>query len=143
MKKVRAYVEIGKDGTYGVYLDLGDNTLNYGIHGDGETVRGAVRDFLDSYREIKEFYSDSGTPFVEAEFEFHYDIPSFLSYYGDILSLAGLGRLTGINQGQLSHYVTGRSRPTKKTAEKIQAKLREFGRELSDVEFVEVRRSID
>lgn len=39
MKKVKAFIERGNDGTYGVYIDLLDKTLNYGIHGDGKTAK--------------------------------------------------------------------------------------------------------
>ncbi|WP_230590064.1 helix-turn-helix domain-containing protein [Bacteroides fragilis] len=44
--------------------------------------------------------------------------------------------MTGVAQGQLSHYVTGRRRPSKKTIEKIQNALQNFGKELSHVNFV-------
>ena len=30
MNKVKAFIEQGNDGTYGVYVDLEDNTLNCG-----------------------------------------------------------------------------------------------------------------
>lgn len=45
-------------------------------------------------------------------------------------------RLTGVNQGQLSHYVTGRRKPSKRTIEKIESKLHEFEKELYQVEFI-------
>jgi len=38
MKKVKAFIERGSDGIYGIYVDLADKTLNYGIHGNGATV---------------------------------------------------------------------------------------------------------
>jgi len=136
MKKVKAFIEIGNDKTYGVYVDLDDNTLNYGIHGDGSTVREAVDDFLNSYQEMKEYYKEINKKFIEAEFDFHYDVASFLAYYGNIITLAGLERLTGVNRGQLSHYVTGRNKPTKKTTEKIQVALHKFGKELNQITFV-------
>lgn len=136
MKKVKAFIERGNDGTYGVYVDLEDNTLNYGIHGDGKTVAEAIEDFKSSYDEMKSFYAEEGKKFVEAEFVFLYDVASFLGYYGKILSLAGLERLTGVNQGQLSHYVTGHRKPSKRTIEKIENKLHEFGKELNQIEFV-------
>lgn len=136
MKKVKAFIERGNDGTYGVYIDLDDNRLNYGIHGDGKTAKEAMDNFKASYAEMKQFYEEQSKDFVEAEFEYQYDVSSFLSYYGKILSLAGLERLTGINQGQLSHYVTGRRKPGKKTTEKIEKKLHEFGEELQQVSFM-------
>lgn len=132
--KVTAFIERGKDGTYGVYIDLEDNTLNYGIHGDGATVKEAIDSFNTSYNDMKANYKKRNLNFVEAEFEFKYDVASFLQYYSKILSLAGLERLTGVNQGQLSHYVTGHRKPSKKTAEKIQTKLHAFGEELTHLE---------
>lgn len=136
MKKVKAFIERGNDGTYGVYVDLEDKTLNYGIHGSGKTANEALDDFKASYTEMKAFYKEAGKKFVEAEFSYHYDMASFLSYYGKILSLAGLERLTGVNQGQLSHYVTGHRKPSKKTAEKIEKKLHQFADDIRQVEFV-------
>jgi len=74
MNKVKAFIERGNDGTYGVYVDLDDYTLNYGIHGEGNTVNEAIEDFNIGYSEMKEIYGKEGMNFVEAEFEFHYDI---------------------------------------------------------------------
>lgn len=73
---------------------------------------------------------------TEAEFSFSYDFSSFLAYYSKIFSLAGLSRLTGINQGQLSHYLTGRTTPSKKTIMKIQSAIHALSAELSQVNFV-------
>ena len=75
--KIKAFVERGNDGTYGVYVDLKDNSLNYGIIGDGNTVREAIEDFKAGYFEMKDIYEKEGKSFVEAEFEFHYDTASF------------------------------------------------------------------
>ncbi len=132
--KVKAFIERGKDGTYGVYVDLGDNTLNYGVHGDGATAKEAIDDFNASYADVKAFHKKIGKGFVEAEFEFVYDTASFLEYYSQFISLAGLARLTGVNQGQLSHYVTGRRKPSRTTVSKIQSRLHEFGKELTHLE---------
>ena len=58
---------------------------------------------------MKDVYKEQGLDFQEiTSFKFQYDTASFLQYYSKILSLAGLERLTGVNQGQLSHYLTGR-----------------------------------
>ena len=74
MNKGKAFIERGNDGTHGVYVDLDDYTLNYGIHGEGNTVNEAIEDFNTGYSEMKEIYGKEGMNFVEAEFEFHYDI---------------------------------------------------------------------
>lgn len=135
MNRVKAFIERGSDGTYSVYVDLDDNTLNYGIHGNGKTVKEAA-DFNSAYEAMKEFHKQKGKPFVEAEFDFKHDTASFLEYYNKIISLAGLERLTGVNQGLLSHYVNGLKKPNKRTKEKIQVKLHEFADELKHLELV-------
>ena len=68
----------------------------------------------------QEVYAEEGSKFPDVEFDFIYDMASFLNYYAYAFSLAGLARITGVNQGQLSHYVTGRRRPSKSTVEKIE-----------------------
>ena len=126
--KIRAFVERGSDGTYGIYVDWEDNTLNYGVIGEGNSVQEAIADFKAGYLEMKELHKEESKPFVEAEFEFHYDTASFLQYYTEYFSLAGLSRLTGIHQGQLSHYLTGHRKPSQKTVEKIDRSIHEFAK---------------
>lgn len=132
--KVKVFIERGNDGSYGAYIDLEDNRLNYGIIGDGKTASEAIDDFHNSYNEMKELYASENRHFEEAEFEFKYDTASFLAYYSNVLSLAGLGRLTGIAQGQLSHYVTGRRKPSPKTVQKIEKSLHKFAAEIAQVQ---------
>ena len=134
MNKVKAFIERGNDGTYGVYVDLEDNTLNYGIHGDGNTVIEAIEDFKTCYLEMKDVYKEERINFVEAEFEYHYDTASFLNYYTNYFSLAGLSRLTGIHQGQLSHYVNGKRNPSKHTIKKIDNSIQMFAKNLCQVQ---------
>ena len=136
METVKAFIERGNDGAYSVYVDLEDNTLNYGIHGNGNTTKEAIDDFISAYEAMKEFYAQKGKMFVEAKFKYVYDTASFLAYYSNVLSLAGLQRITGVNQGQLSHYVTGRRKPSQKTVQKIEKSLHNFANEISQVHFV-------
>jgi len=136
MNKVKAFVERGNDGTFGVYIDLDDNRLNYGIIGDGNTVTEAIEDFKAGYLEMKELYEKEGKPFIEAEFEFHYDTASFLQYYTNYFSLAGLSRLTGIHQGQLSHYMNGTRNPSKQTIQKIDNSIQVFAKNLCQIQFI-------
>jgi hypothetical protein len=136
MESIKAFIERGNDGTFSVYVDLENKSLNYGIHGNGKTATAAVLDFQSAYKAMKEFHKEKGKHFVEANFRYIYDVPSFLGHYGKILSLAGLERLTGINQGQLSHYVTGHRKPSKTTIAKIEKKLQDFGKELNQVQFI-------
>lgn len=130
--KVNVFIELGNDGTYGAYTG-GKNPLPFGVIGEGSTVAEAKQDFLD----VVEAYKADGEKVPDdVEFVFSYDVPSFLSYYSKRLSLAGLEHITGVAQGQLSHYVTGRRKPSKKTVEKIQSGLNTFGQELSHLHLV-------
>lgn len=82
--------------------------------------------------EMKDLFTERGLKFPDdLEFEFSLDAPSFLA--SSILSLSGLQKVTGVAQGQLSHYVTGHRNPSKKTVAKIQNALHAFGKDLSNV----------
>lgn len=136
METIKAYIERGDNGDYSVYVDLADNILNYGIHGTGKSTKEAIDDFTKSYNEMKKFHQQKGKVFIEAKFNFTYDTASFLAYYSKILSLSGLQRITGINQGQLSHYVTGHRKPSPKTVKKIEESLHAFADEIGNIRFI-------
>lgn len=134
MRKVKAIIERASDGNYSVYMDA-DN-VGYLITGTGTSAEEAIRCFEGGYNDMKGFYAKKGMKFEELEFEYEYDMASFLSYYSKNFSLAGLSRLTGINQGQLSHYMTGRRKPSAVTVKKMQNSIHQFAGELSRVSFV-------
>ena len=131
--RVNVFIEKGGDGSYGAYVDLNDNTLNYGLLGEGATVEETKADFLASYEEMKESFELDGKPFQEAEFNFVMDIPSFLEYYSGIFTKSALERMTGINQTQFTHYASGFRRPSKKTIEKLDTALQRLAEDLKQV----------
>ena len=134
--KVGVIIEKGLDGTYDAYLEE-SHKLSFGLLGHGNTVEETIEDFNGGCDDMKELYNDLGKDFPNnIEFEFRYDVASFLSYYSRKLSLAGLQAITGINQGQLSHYVNGRKKPTMKTIKKIESSIHNFGSELSQIKFI-------
>ena len=96
----------------------------------------AIVDFMSAYEAMKQFYREKGKVFIEAQFNFQYDVASFLQYYSNRFTLAGLQEITGIHQGLLSHYVNGRKNPRKQTVEKIEKSIHRFAEELSQVHFV-------
>lgn len=132
MKQVQAIIERAADGTYSVYMDA---DMDYLITGTGKTAEEAIRCFKDGYEDTKRFYAEEGLAFEQVEFAYKYDMASFLSYFSKAFSLAGLSRITGINQGQLSHYMTGRRTPSAKTVEKIQNSVHAFAKDLESVTF--------
>jgi hypothetical protein len=85
LETIRAFIEREDVGSYGVYVDLDNKTLNYGIHGNGKTAKEAVEDFIAAYVSIKEYHKQKGKKFAEAKFEYVYDTASFLAYYSKVL----------------------------------------------------------
>lgn len=132
MKTVKVFIEMSEYG-YSAYME--ETSLDYGCIGEGRTVGEAVEDFYGGYEEIKKYYKETGKTFEEAHFEFFYDTASFLEYYSRAFSLAGLERITGINQTQLGHYLHGRRKPSRKTIDKIQAGVHNFANNLLAVNF--------
>lgn len=131
---MNAIIERASDGNYSIYTDADD--LGYLITGTGKTVEEALRCFEGGYDDMRRYYAEEGKPFTEVEMVYKYDMASFLSYYTKAFSLAGLSRITGINQGQLSHYVTGRRVPSERTKEKMQRSIHAFADELNAMRFV-------
>jgi len=131
---VTVIIEQNSKGRYSAYID--DDRVKFGVLGEGNTPEETIEDFKIGYEDIRDTYLSEGKSFTDLEFDFKYDTASFLSTYSHILSLAGLSRLTGVNQGLLSHYITGRKKPRQHTISKIKASVNELGRKLSVVDFV-------
>ena len=133
MRTVTAIIETGPDHGLSIYSD--SQAYPYGIVGTGDTITDAKEDFFAAYEEMKACILENGEPFEEAEFIFRYDIPSFLQEFAFAFTLAGLERITGINQKQLGHYVSGYRKPSKKTIRKMEDGLHRFCEQLSMIHF--------
>jgi len=133
--KVQVIIERGADSTFDANMEYISN-VPFGLLGQGNTVSEAIADFYNSYGEIKAMYQAEGSECPMLEFEFKYDMPSFLQYYAYAFTLAGLERITGVNQRQLSHYINGVKKPGEKTVRKIENRIHVFANEISSVNFV-------
>lgn len=133
MRKVKTVIERASDGNYSIYMDADD--MSYLVTGTGKSVDEALKDFEGGYEEMKKYYAETGKEFEDVEFEYYYDAASFLQYYSKFMSLAGLERITGVNQKQLGHYISGYRHPSAKTAKKIEDSVHKFSQELSGVRF--------
>lgn len=69
--KIKAFIEQGSDGSYGIYLD--DNDANILIIGEGNTLAEAKEDFFVCRNEMKAYYEEQGRVFPDLEFVFQYD----------------------------------------------------------------------
>ena len=133
MKTVIAIIETGADHRFSIYSD--DDSLPYGVIGTGDTIPQAKEDFLIAYEEMREDFKETGEEFIEANFVFRYDIPSFLQEFAYAFTLSGLERITGINQKQLGHYVSGYRKPSAKTIRKMEEGIHNFSEQLSRIHF--------
>jgi len=136
MKKVNAIIGRVKTGTYVYSVVMDEPDVPFGINGTGRSVEEAKQDFLAAYDDVRKFMNEKGEEYEELDFIYSYDIPSFLEYFAYALSLAGLERITGINQRQLSHYINGTSKPGRKTIDKFQRRILSFADDLRAVRFV-------
>ena len=128
MKTIKAFIERGKDGSFGVYHN---EDLPVGFFGDGQTKQEAVDDYLNSYKEMIQEVDGKDKEIMESlEFEFVIDIRSYLEYYSQFFTLAGLAKLTKVSASQLSHYLNGYKTPSPKTAKKIEDGLISFANDL-------------
>lgn len=132
--KVTAIIERGQDGRFSVYIE--QKKYPYGIIGTGASVKEAKEDFEVGYKEMKQYVESLGDRFEEAELSFKYDIPSFLQDFAFAFSLAGLERITGVNQKQLGHYISGYRKPSGKTVRKIEEGIHAFSSQLAAVHFL-------
>lgn len=122
--KVRAIIETGKNMDYDIYTD--NDSLDFMLLGQGNTIEEAKADFLKCKEEMKAAFAAEGNTFDfdTLDFEYVFDTISFLKY--SPFTLTGLSKATGINSKQLSHYVTGYRKPSQKTVQRIQEGVTKF-----------------
>lgn len=110
-----------------------------GIYAAGDTVEECKKDVEVAIQLIKsELPEESWPEPIKGDYKlvWHYDIQSLLLYYGSIISLSGLEKLTGIHQKQLWSYMHGRSTPRSAQKERIISAIRSFADELASVALV-------
>lgn len=134
MKKRTALIEIGKDGTFGVFSP----DIKSVIIGEGHTVAEAKADFENSVREIIQFCQEDGVldpdDLKNVTFVYKYDMPSFLNYY-KYLNVTQFARYAGINPSLMRQYKHGQGASEKQIA-KIQDAIHRIGKELSSVKLL-------
>ena len=107
-----------------------------GIYAAGEDIEAVKADTMEAIRLIKKNLPEERWPEQikgDFEIEWKFDVPSFLEYYGGIMSLAGMEKMTGINQKQLSNYLNHRAVPRRKQADRIITGMHKFARELLSI----------
>jgi len=133
MKIINAIIERAKDGTYSVYCK--DEIFS----GAGDSIEDAIQDMKAQMK----FYKDTAIKegfkyptFLNSEYEIEYSVDplSLLKYYvgSGILSLAGMERISGINQKQLWAYMHG-TKPRKAQANRLNAGFKNLRDDLNSI----------
>ena len=144
MEKIVMIIEKSRN-HYGAYAENGD-----GIYAAGNTIEEVQADTEQAIELIKnELPQDQWPSALRGEYELVWKFDSDgtwtedslsiegitmqMSVSGDILTLTGLQRITGINSKQLSHYATGYRKPSPKTVSRIQDGITRFAEMLKHV----------
>lgn len=130
MEKIVMVISASKD-SFGAYSENCE-----GIFAAGDTLEEAKADTYEAIRLIKKNLPEERWPEQikgEFEIEWKFDVPSFLEYYSSFISLAGMEKLTGINQKQLSNYLNHRAVPRRKQADRIVTGIHKFAHELLSI----------
>lgn len=110
-----------------------------GVFGAGDSPREALDNLHEAIALIKASRPESEVPLLlrgAYEVEVQYDVVSLLRYYGKIITMPALSRLTGINDKQLHHYMSGSKKPRPESRIKIQEAMHSLGKELSSISLV-------
>ena len=133
MTTIEAIIERAEDGTYTVFCK--DEIFS----GAGESIAAAKEDMLAQMAFYKETAITEGfkyPAFLDEEYEMSYslDARSLMRYYvgKGILSLAGMEKLTGINQKQLWSYIKG-TKPRKMQNNRIVAGFQSLCNDLNAI----------
>ena len=130
MEKIIMIIEKSKD-----FFDAYSENCE-GIYSAGESIEAVKADTDEAIRLIKKNLPENRWPLQikgEYEIDWKFDVPSFLEYYSSFISLAGMEKMTGIHQKQLSNYLNHRSVPRKKQADRIITGIHKFARELLSI----------
>ena len=130
MEKIMMIIEKSND-FYDAYSDNCD-----GIYAAGNSIEAVKADTQKAIDLMKKELPESEWPEqIKGDYEIQYklDAQSFLEYYKGIISLAGLEKITGINQKQLSNYLNNHAKPRAKQAERINEGIHRFAHELLNI----------
>lgn len=118
---------MAKDGTFSCYMK--EDIEQACLVGLGKTVEDCKNDLLTFYQECRE--DDVNFPVLE--FEWKYDLASFLNYYS-VLNMSQLAKFIGINASLLRRYKLG-AKASQKTYDKFADGIHRIGFELSAAKF--------
>lgn len=135
MKTISIIIEIA-EGNLSAYIKEVD-----GITATGNSIpeiKSKIEEAIEIYKATCEELGLEVPNELKGDYVLNYklDMCSFLNVYARMLPKSALEALTGINQKQLWHYASGKSKPRPETVRKVSESIHAFAEELSCVEFV-------
>jgi predicted RNase H-like HicB family nuclease len=131
MEKIIVTIAKG-DNSYAAWIDSIP-----GVYGQGDTVEDAKKELSEGLTLYIKYNEDVPEVLKQnVEFEYRFDVPSFLEYYSKIFSKPALEHIMGVNQKQLFHYASGLRKPSEKTVRKMDSAFRRFAGEMNQVHFL-------
>ena len=130
MEKLIITIERSSD-HFGAYAENCD-----GVYAAGNSLDAVKNDTFEAIRILKENLPETQWPVIlkgDFEVEWKIDVPSFLEYYSKYMSLAGMEKMTGVNQKQLSNYMNHRSVPRPRQTKRIRDGIHRFAEELLSI----------
>lgn len=130
MEKIIMVIEKSKD-----FLDAYSENCE-GIYAAGDSIEAVKADAEETISLIKKNLPEERWPQQikgEYEIEWKFDVQSFLEYYHEFMSLAGMEKMTGINQKQLSNYLNRRATPRRRQTSRMIDGIHRFASELMSI----------
>jgi predicted RNase H-like HicB family nuclease len=133
--KTIALIEKGKDGTFGIFTP----ELKSTIIGEGNTVSEAKADFVNSVKEITQYYQEIGkqdsNELKDVEFEYKYDVASLFNYY-NFINVSQFAKVAGINASLMRQYKTGNQYISENQVLKIEEALHKIANEFAAIKLI-------
>jgi DNA-binding LacI/PurR family transcriptional regulator len=98
-----------------------------------ENLKDLLIDFIENEGQQKSEWKD--VKIEEIEFMYQYDLTGFFNIYSAI-KISEIARLAGINASLVRQYAKGLAYVSEKQVKKIEAAVKQLGKELMEVELV-------
>lgn len=134
MKKIKVLVEWSGDN-----FSAGTGEINGVVFATGKTLDEVKKNFADAFQFHIEGALEDGDKLpayvVKGKYKLDYDLQAsaMLHMADGLITRSALSRVTGINEKQLSHYLTGHRKPRPEQNEKIAAGIVNINKQINQL----------
>jgi predicted RNase H-like HicB family nuclease len=134
MKKIRVLIEWSGDN-----FSAGTGAINGMVFATGKTLSEAKANFTEAFKFHIEGSLEDGdrlpTYVINGKYRLNYELQAsaMLHLADGLITRSALSRVTGINEKQLSHYLTGHRKPRPEQNEKIAAGIININKQISQL----------